>query len=173
MIEQHTFTIPWWIPDAQWEKAKLALGTQEAGSSYDRRGLGRYYLLYGDVDFVYDGAHFYGGTYGANGINISLFDLAVTLADAYLNQGFAPGASTKYDQLDDDLQIHFSGEDEVVRMAASDRSGVLLVPRAAFQEGVLAFLCGMAGAIEHRLREALEWESLAALREVAARFCAN
>lgn len=53
MSGQQRFAIPWSIPEEQWEKARAAMITHERGSAYDRRGLGRYYLLYGDVDFVY------------------------------------------------------------------------------------------------------------------------
>ena len=136
MAEENTLTIPWSVPEEQWEKARRTMAKHGAHSSYDRGGDARYQLLYGDVDFVYADKAFYGDTYGAKGINISLFDLALALADAYLKQQFAPGAKAKYDQLDDDLEIEFFGEDDGVRVTASDRPAALVVPRSAFERGV-------------------------------------
>ena len=173
MSEEHIFTIPWSVPEVQWEKARAAISRHERGSTYDRRGLGRYYLLYGDVDFTYDHDHFYGDTYGAKGINVSLFDFALALADAYIKQRFAPGETATYDQLDDDLQIHFTGEDEVIRVSASDRPGALIVPRVTFQQGVLSFLCSVASALKQRFEGVMDWESMAPLKEVMVRFCGN
>lgn len=173
MSGQQRFAIPWSIPEEQWEKARAAMITHERGSAYDRRGLGRYYLLYGDVDFVYGAQRFYGDAYGADGINVSLFDLAIALASAWLERRFDPGASITYEQLDDDLRIHFAGEPDVIRVTASDRADALLVSRGAFQEGVVAFVCAVASAMRQKLPGVLEWESLAPLEEVAVRNSAS
>lgn len=173
MNEEHTFTIRWSVPDSQWEKARVALEKHGRGSNYDQRGLARYYLLYGDVDFVYDGKPFYGETYGADGINVSLLDLALALADTYLRQRFVPGGRAQYDQLDDDLRIEFYGVDAGVRLAASDSGSVVVVPRAVFESGVLTFLRDFAGAVNTHLEGALDWESMGPLREVSGRLGAN
>lgn len=173
MDQEQTFTMPWSVPREQWERARAAMANHGRGSAYDRRGLGRYYLLYGDVDFVYGETPFYGSSYGANGINVSLIDLALALADAYLKHNFAPGATAKYQQLDDELEIQFSGEGEDVRITASDRPNAVVIPRSAFEHGVLTFLRGLTGAIAAQLSGALDWESLAPLKEMAARFGVN
>jgi hypothetical protein len=173
MREEHTFTITWSVPEEQWEKAQAAMIAHQTGSPYDQRGLGRYYLLYGDVDLAYDGDRFYGQKYGPNGINVSLFDFAVALADAFLKQRFVPEASATYDQLDDNLQIHFVGEGDAIRVTASDHPEALRVPRAAFLQGILGFLCGLASAIKQRLGKLIEWESMAPLKEVMVKFCVN
>ena len=52
------------------------------------------------------------------------------------------------------------------RVTASGRSGELVVPRAEFIQGVVAFLCGVGSAVKARLGAAIEWESMAPLKEV-------
>lgn len=173
MSEERIFTILWSIPEAQWEKAQAEMTSHGQASTYDLRGLGRYYLLYGDVDFVYDQKPLYGSEGGSNGINISLFDLAIALADAYCKKKFIVGGKVRYEQLDDDRQIDFFSEPQDVRITANDQAVALVVPRAAFEQGVLRFLREFAAAINTRIAGALEWESLAPIKEVALRFASN
>jgi hypothetical protein len=169
MKSEHLLVIEWSILDEQWEKAKAVLVENGRGSAYDRGALARYYLLYGDVDFAYEGSRLYGDTYGVKGINVSFFDLVIAFADALLAERFAPGRSMTYEQLDDDLRIQFAAEGEAVRIMASDRPDAFLVPRAAFVRGVVVFLCAVGNALTERLSAAMDWQSMASLKEVMVR----
>jgi hypothetical protein len=173
MDHDGTLTIEWSIPGDQWDKARNEVALHSARSDYDRHQLGRYYLLYGDVDFAYDGARLYGGVYGIKGINLSLMDLALALASAFLKEAFVPGRTTTYEQLDDDLKIRFTTDDESVHVSASDRPGELVVDREAFRRGIASFLCGFAAACAREVGEIMTWDSMAPLRDFAARHCGN
>jgi hypothetical protein len=85
-----TFAISWSVPADQWAKARRAVAEHGQGSDYDRRGLARYYLLNGDVDLRCGDARFYGAKYGTHGVNVSLFDLGLALAEAYLAHDSRP-----------------------------------------------------------------------------------
>jgi hypothetical protein len=173
MDHERTVTIEWSIPNEQWDKARSAVAVHPARSDYDRRGLGRYYLLYGDVDFAYDGSHLYGAVYGIKGINVSLMDLGLALAGAHMKDAFSPGATAVYEQLDDDLKIRFVTDREAVHILASDRPEEFVVERAAFTRGVISFLCGFASACAREVNGIMGWESMAPLRDFAAKYCGN
>ena len=171
MDEKPTFTIKWILPEDQWEEVRARTIENAPGSSYDRNQLGRYHLLDGDVDFEFAGLPFYGRSPGRGPVNLSLFDLGIALADAYLKHRFDPDAEATFNQLDDDRHIYFRGDDAFIKISANDQPLELHVPREAFQRGVISFLCGLAGEIRRRVEILMQWESMAPLREVVARFC--
>ena len=82
---------------------------------------------------------------------------------------FEAGRSVTYDQLDDDFQMWFLGESGVVRIRASDCAVGMTVPCREFVEGVRAFILSFANEIALRVPAALEWESLAVVKEVVER----
>jgi hypothetical protein len=170
MSPDQSFTITWVVPDEEWEDARDATAEHAPGSSYDRTELGRYYLLDGDINFKFGSTCMYNPP-GASGINLSLFDLGMALADAVMKHRFDPDANVTYEQRDDDRRIHFRGEEDVIRISANDPSQELVVPRQAFECGVIAFLCELASAIRCHVPALMEWQSLASLREVVAKFC--
>jgi len=172
-MEKRAFVIEWSIPGEQWDKAREAVALHSPLSDYDRRRLGRYYLLYGDVDFAHAGSRLYGGIYGIKGINVSVMDLSVALAEAYTKEAFAPGRSTTYEQLDDDLQIQFTTDEDAVHIAATDRSEELVIQRADFTREVVAFLCSVVAACRREVGGIMEWESMTPLREFEAMNCGN
>jgi hypothetical protein len=90
MEHERAFVTKWSIPDQRWDKAREAVAQHAAQSDYDRHPLGRYNLLYGNLDFAYAGPRVYG-------VNLSLMDLGLALADAYVKEAFVPGCTTTYE----------------------------------------------------------------------------
>jgi hypothetical protein len=163
------FSIEWTISDAEWDKGRREAANHQRGSAYDRRALALYRLLYGSLDLVNDGVHFYGAAYGPAGIRVSLFDVAVALADAYMHGELEPGSSAVYKQSDDSLEMRFVADGEQVRITANDRPSALVVSRSAFTAGLVVFLCGFGKAVAEQLPGVLEWDSLTPLRAALAR----
>jgi hypothetical protein len=155
--------ISWNIPREQWERARKAVAEHAPGSRYDEYQRGRYHLLLGDIDFAWKGT----SLYSDGGINISLFDISVALASAWLETAFAPGSRCRYSQLDDERHIDFVIDREVTIVAVDEMPTPLTVPREAFERGVRTFLEELAAAMQREAPGLLAWHSLRPVREAA------
>ena len=164
------FSIQWQIAEGKWEQARLARQKNPPGSDYDETLTPLYDLLYGYIQFAYNGVNLFpGGDVSNQNTKVSVLDLAVELArTAYARQFIeAPdGAVANLVELEFRVEINFEKRagDVIITTNQSD-TPALVVPQKTFFSGVTHFLTTFTQEIKKQSPDLLDWECVAELRE--------
>ncbi len=189
MSRDIAFHMDWRIDDEDWDMTRGQVEQSPAGGGYDRTRQAFIWFLSGRLrleqaavslfpqdrlmasearmraNLVKEGIPWYPipEDYGRDGIRVSLLDFAMQLL--LILRALEPGVSDVFKENDGELKITFARDDNEVAITSNFYDDIDLRVRAGeFFAESRRFLLDFIGAIEQRLPELLQWDSLERLR---------